>query len=312
MVGIRGARAPQGRQKWARERAAYFDLVAQGYSCKQACRIVGVNPRTGKRWRNGTTATGNGPQRRDWQPRLTERPEPCSRYLSQQERIWIADRYRENAGIRVIADELGRDPSTISREVRRNRHPSNGQYRPYAAHDRAVARRARPKTRKIVGDDQLRWLIQQQLDRRLSPEQIAARLRRDVPHDRDKHVCHETIYQAVYDHVHSGLRRGLVKALRTGRAVRKPRRQAQRRQPRYHHPMTLISQRPAEVEDRTVPGHWQGDLIIGKDGASAIGTLVERATRFVKLIHLPHGRSATVFRDALIDAVADLLAHVCR
>lgn len=198
MFEIRKDRAPQGRKKLARERAAYFDLVAQGYSSKQACRIVGVNHRTGKRGRNGT------------------RPTAGSRYLSQEERIWIADRRREKARIRTIARELGRDPATISREVRRKQHPTSGDYRPYAAHDRAVARRPRPKQMKIAGSRRLRQVIQTWLDCRCSPEQIAARLRRDFPDDPTMRASHETIYRALYVRAKGGLRREVAATLRTG------------------------------------------------------------------------------------------------
>lgn len=132
------------------------------------------------------------------------------------------------------------------------------------------------------------------------------------PDKPEMHVVHETIYQTLYLQGRGELRREITRALRTGRAVRKPRRQAQQRRQRYTHPILMISERPAEVADRAIPVHWEGDCIIGKDGASAIGTLVERATRFVKLVHLPDGRSAALFRDALTDAVADLPAHLLR
>jgi IS30 family transposase len=126
------------------------------------------------------------------------------------------------------------------------------------------------------------------------------------------HVCHETIYQALYVQGRGELRRELTRALRTGRAIRKPRRLAQQRQPRYSTPMVMISERPAEADDRAVPGHWEGDCIIGKSGTSAIGTLVERSTRYVMLVHLPIDRSAERMRDALIAAMATLPAHLRR
>ncbi|MEV4728533.1 IS30 family transposase [Saccharopolyspora sp. NPDC049426] len=304
-----------GRKGLHRERAAYFDLVKQGYSSMEACRIVGINRRTGKRWRNGRQPTGNTKGAPPVRP--AGRPDVCSRYLGQQERLYIADRRREQAGIRTIARELGRSPSTISREIRRNGMPLRGDvrkwaYRPYSAQDRALARRPRPKPRKITTNLQLRQVTQAHLDRKLSPEQIAGQLRRDFPDQPEMHVVHETIYQALYIQGRGELRREIANTLRTGRVMRKPRRQARRRQPRYTHKMVMISERPAEVADRAIPGHWEGDLIIGKDGASAIGTLVERATRFVKLIHLPDGRSAELFRDALTGAVADLPAHLWR
>ena len=301
---------PQGRKALVREREEYFRLMDQGLSSAEACKRVGINYRTGKRWRNGQGAAGS---RRARPPvraqRLSEGP---SRYLRETDRIHIADRFREGASIRTIAAELGRAPSTVSREIRRNRHPGNGQYRPWAAHARAMERRPRPKTGKIGANGALRDFIQDHLDLRWSPEQISRALRARFPDNAEMRVAHETIYQALYVQGRGELRRELTTALRTGRVRRKPRRQAQQRTPRFATPMVMISERPAEVEDRAVPGHWEGDLIIGKDGASAIGTLVERATRYVLLVHLPGGRSAEAVRDALIDTVQTLPAHLRR
>ena len=138
------------------------------------------------------------------------------------------------------------------------------------------------------------------------------RLRRDFPDRPEMHVTHETIYQALYIQGRGELRRELTKALRTGRAIRRPRRQAQQRTPRMATEMVMISERPAEIEDRAVPGHWEGDLIIGKDNQSAIGTLVERHTRYVMLVHLPMGRTADRVRDALVTTVGRLPAHLRR
>ncbi|MFC5830668.1 IS30 family transposase [Nonomuraea insulae] len=211
-----------------------------------------------------------------------------------------------------MARELGRAPSTISREICRNRHPGNGQYRPHAAQARADARRPRPKPGKIGQNSELRAYIQDHLHKRWSPEQIVQSLRRTFPERAEMHVCHETIYQALYVQGRGELRRELTRALRTGRAVRKPRRLAQQRRPRYSTPMVMISERPAEADDRAVPGHWEGDCIIGKNGNSAIGTLVERSTRYVMLIHLPHGRSAGLMREALTQTITTLPRHLLR
>ncbi|WP_220181974.1 IS30 family transposase, partial [Rhodococcus sp. AG1013] len=238
-------------------------------------------------------------------------PPGPSRYLCEADRINIADRLREKATIRDIAAELGRSPSTISREIRRNRHPISGQYRPHAAQARADTRRPRPKTGKIGRTPELRefkpiWTSggvrgrSAKLSRQPSPRQL------------EMHVVHETIYQALYVQGCGELRRELDQVLRTGGARRKPRRQAQQRQPRFATPMVMISDRPAEVDDRAVPGHWESDLIIGKDGASAIGTLAERATRYVMLVHLPRGRSADLMRDALVETVTTLPRNLTR
>ncbi|MFI6763894.1 IS30 family transposase [Micromonospora sp. NPDC050417] len=279
-------------------------------STGQACRIVGVNRKTGHRWRFGSTGQGDVGQRSE---RSAARRLPVSgRFLSQGERIVIADRLREGAAQASIAAELGRDRSTISREIRRNRHPGSGDYRPYAAQERADGRRPRPKTGKLAARPGLRFLVQAMLGFKHSPEQISRRLRRDFPERSEFHVSHETIYQALYVQGRGELRRELTAALRTGRAVRRPRRQPGQRQPRFVAPMLMISDRPAEVEDRAVPGHWEGDLIIGKDSASAIGTLVERATRYVLLVHLGQGRTADHVRDGLLATMATLPTHLKR
>ncbi|WP_327743729.1 IS30 family transposase [Streptomyces europaeiscabiei] len=305
---IRGDRTAQGPVKLSRERAEYSRLVQQGYSNKEACRLVGVDARTGRKWRNGRSAD----RRQKAAPPINEVVPPCgpSRYLREDERIHIADRLREKATVRAIAAELGRSPSTISREIRRNRHPVNGQYRPHAAQARADARRPRPKPGKIGQNPELRDFIQDRLHLRWSPEQICQALRAQFPLRPEMHVVHETVYQALYVQGRGELRRELTRALRTGRARRKTRRQAQQRQPRFSAPMVMISERPAEAEDRAVPGHWEGDLIIGKDGKSAIGTLVERATRYVMLLHLPGDHSAESVRDVLVTTVETLPTHL--
>ncbi|WP_449455872.1 IS30 family transposase [Streptomyces dangxiongensis] len=307
-------------------------------SNEEACRIVGINPRTGREWRNGRSERSRGTSRPGKRTRpavqpLTgetrmfvphplngervRRPAVSGRYLSEDERSRIADLRREKLSIRKIAAELGRSPSTISREIRRNcnpdvspRHPA--YYRPFAAHKRAETRRRRPKPRRIHGTPELRDFIQKHLDKRWSPEQIAHVLRRQFPGRPDMHVSHETIYRALYAQARDGVWREISRRLRTGRCMRKRRRQPDQRQPRFLHPMTMISQRPAEADDRTVPGHWEGDLIIGAKGRSAIGTLVERSTRYTLLVHLPDGYMPGRMRDALLDTVKALPASLKR
>jgi transposase, IS30 family len=270
--------------------------------------MVGVNENTGKRWRNGRAAWGG----RVAVPPISGGPVVSDRFLTEDERIVIADRLRAGVSIRVIAAQLGRAPSTISREVRRNAHPESGDYRPHAAQQRAVARRPRPKTGKIAADPVLAGRVQALLDLRHSPEQIARRLRRDHPDRPELHVTHETIYQALYVQGRGELRREVARALRTGRTVRKPQRTGGQRQPRFIDPMVMISQRPAEAEDRAVPGHWEGDLIVSGDNKSAIGTLVERSTRYLLLVHLGQGRTAEHVRDGLIATIATLPDHLKR
>jgi IS30 family transposase len=306
MFVARVDRSPQGRKKLVAERAAFFALMAEGYGSSEACKIVGVNRATGTRWLYG---------RRDRPPRVAAppaRPAVSDRFLSPQERIVIADLRRAGRPVRSIAAGLGRSPSTISRELRRNAEPGSGEYRPHAAQARAEARRARPKPGKIASCPELAALIQGMLARRCSPEQISRRLRRDHPGRPELHVTHETIYQALYVQGRGELRRELARALRTGRAVRKPRRRGDQRQSRFPHPMVMISQRPAEADDRAVPGHWEGDLILGAGCQSAIGTLVERTTRYVLLVHLGRSHTADRVRDALAAAITTLPAHLRR
>ncbi|MEV0643553.1 IS30 family transposase [Streptomyces sp. NPDC050619] len=307
---IRRDRTAQGPVRLGRERAEYSRLVQQGYSNKEACRLVGIDTRTGRKWRNGRSAD----RRQKAAPPINTvlPPSGPSRYLREADRIHIADRLREKATVQAIAAELGRSPSTVSREIRRNRHPGSGQYRPHAAQARADARRPRPKPGRIGQNPELRDFIQDRLNIRWSPEQICQALRAQFPDRPEMHVVHETVYQALYVQGRGELRRELGRALRTGRARRRPRRQAQQRQPRFSTPMVMISERPAEAADRAVPGHWEGDLIIGKDGKSAIGTLVERATRYVMLLHLPGDHSAESVRDALVTTVQTLPSHLRR
>ncbi|MFF4585573.1 IS30 family transposase [Streptomyces sp. NPDC001388] len=306
----------QGPRVLVREREEYFRLVDQGMTCAEAARAVGINLRTGKRWRNGRNASGRSkaapPINTVVPPSAATTPPAPSRYLGEAERIHIADRLREKATVRAIAAELGRSPSTVSREIRRNRHPTNGQYRPHAAQARADARRPRPKPGKIGRTPQLRDFIQDRLMLRWSPEQISHARRRHFADRPEMHVTHETIYQALYVQGRGELRRELTRALRTGRAVRRPRRQAHKRQSRAVKNMVMISERPAEAADRAVPGHWEGDLIVGSSSRSAIATLVERSTRYLMLVHLPDDHSASAVRNALIDTVRTLPPHLKR
>jgi len=279
------------------ERAAYFALVEAGAGTREAARRVGVNYRTAKRWRAAAAQAATP---------LPAPAEVSSRFLSLAERVRIADRVREpGVSLRMIAAELGRPVSTISRELDRNQQP-DGTYQPHAAHERATARRARPKVSKLTADPVLRAIVQDGLDERWSPQQIVRRLRRDHPDRLEWQVCCETIYQALYVQARGGLRREVAGWLRTGRIERRPHVRPDQRRPRMATPMVMISDRPSEVADRAVPGHWEGDLIMGARNRSAIGTLVERSTRYVMLLHLPAGYTPTLVRDALIAKIQTL------
>jgi len=162
-----------------------------------------------------------------------------------------------------------------------------------------------------VENPELRDFIQDSLEKHWSPEQNSRSLPKLFPDRPEMRVAHETIYQALYVQGRGELRRELTRALRTRRARRRPRRRPDQRQGRFS-PMVMISERPAEIADRAVPGHWEGDLLIGPDNRSAIGTLVERTTRYVMLLHLPGGHNSENVRDALVDAVSELPNHLTR
>jgi IS30 family transposase len=216
----------------------YFALVDEGVGFREAARRVGVDYRLTKRWR------APKPQPRPMPPPAKPR-EISLRFLSEAERILIADRVRAKVSVRSIAGELGRPPSTASREIRRNAQP-DGSYQPHAAHQLATTRRARPKTSKLSADPVLRALVQDALEQRHSPQQIAYRLCRDHPDRPEWHVTHETIYQALYVQAKGGLRREVASWLRTGRAMRRPHPQPDQRRNRMATDMVMIGDRPAK------------------------------------------------------------------
>ncbi len=231
--------------------------------------------------------------------------------LSFAEREEIACRTAAGDGVREIARALGRPPSTISRELARGTVRRKSGYRATVAQAAADARARRPKTALLAGNDRLREHVQQRLRHKDSPEQISRRLRVDFPADTEMRVSHETIYHSLYVQGRGALRRELATCLRTGRALRKPRRKAAERRGRIPD-MVHISQRPSEADDRAVPGHWEGDLITGAENKSAIGTLVERATGYVVLLHLPDAHGAVEVQAAMIVAMAHLPATLRR
>lgn len=228
--------------------------------------------------------------------------EPSGFRLSLDERVEIRVKLEAGWSFRKIAELLGRAPTTISREVKAN--GGRSAYAPMTAHRRAYAEARRPKLTKLARNPNLRGRVIADLERLWSPEQIAERLRDAFPDDPEMWVSHETIYQSLYVQGRGELRRELATCLRTGRAARRPRGRVERRG--QIPGMVMISDRPAEAEDRAVPGHWEGDLILGKNGRSAIGTLVERSTRFVMLLHLGESRSAEQVRDAMSAAITTL------
>jgi IS30 family transposase len=233
-----------------------------------------------------------------------ERP-ISSRFLTLEERERLHDLRRRGHSVRAVARELGRAPSTISREIHRNATSPLG-YMPYGAHRAAAARRTRPKHCKLQAPGPLRDYVAGELARRRSPEQISHRLRKIYSNDPQMRAATETIYQAIYTPRPGALRREMMSLTRYGRTRRKPRRHVARRTTRFVDPMVPIALRPSEADDRTIPGHWEGDLIVGNMNKSAIGTLVERASRYVMLVHLDNGRTAEAVRDGLIHSMREL------
>jgi IS30 family transposase len=288
----------------------FWREIAKGLLSEEAAGVVGVSPAAGTRWfrqRGGMPSVDLAPL--------------AGRYLSFHEREEIALLRAPGVGVREIRRRLGCAPSTISRELRRNAASRGGKldYRASVAQWKADLLALRPKEAKLVAHPRLREYVQERLsghvrrpngnpvqgpetghwkgrnkphrqDRKWmsawSPEQISHRLKVDFPDDESMRISHEAIYQALYVESRGALKRELVVCLRTGRALRVPRARTRRKAWAHVSPEVMISERPAEAEDRVVPGHWEGDLIIGLH-RSAIGTLVERTTRFTMLVHLP-------------------------
>ena len=310
LTGRELMRSP-GHPSFRREIERLFWLeIAKGVTSEEAASRVGASQAVGTRWfrhRGGMASIDLAPL--------------SGRYLSFSEREEIALLKAQGEGVRSIARRIGRHPSTVSRELRRNAATRGGKldYRASVAQWKAELQAQRPKTAKMVTNPALRDYVQDRLagqvrrpdgtivagppvkpwagrgkphrkDRRWSlawsPEQISRRLALDFPHDESMRISHEAIYQALYVEGRGALKRELVACLRTGRALRVPR--ARARQASWAHvtPEVMIAERPPEAEDRCVPGHWEGDLLIGLE-RSAIGTLVERTTRFTMLVHLP-------------------------
>jgi len=230
--------------------------------------------------------------------------------LSLREREEISLGLNAGESLRSIGRRLARAASTISREVAWS--GSGASYRAWRADAGAIERGRRPKVCKLARDARLRCEVGRGLRALWSPQQIAARLIRDYPDDLSMRVSHETIYRTLFVQARGTLRKELTACLRSGRAQRRPRLRLERSGAGRLRDVVLISDRPAEVEDRAVPGHWEGDLLIGKQARSAIGVLVERSSRYVMLIRLPRGRTAEEVRVALTRQVSKLPAELRR
>ena len=277
--------------------AKYWECLRSGMPIVESARVAGVSKTQGYVIRHQSfgmpprvvapTAAGRG------------------RYLTSDEREDIAGYLSAGKGPREIGRILNRNASTISRESRREGAVGpSGWYRAGPAQRDAVELAKRPKLSKIVRSPQLAAEVQRRLKKKHSPEQISARLRVDFPDDDRMRISHEAIYQSIYVQSRGGLRRELGKCLRTGRTIRHQHRHSDQRRARNE--MVSITERPAEVQDRAVPGHWEGDLIVGAYSRSAIGTLVERTTRWTMLLHLPVDHSALEVQQAIRKQVANL------
>jgi len=271
----------------------FWAELARGEFISDAAVAAGTYRKQGTRWviANGGVRPRRG---RDLKGRC----------LSFAEREQTAMARAAGESVRAIATRLGRSPSTISRELRRNVHVGGG-YRASSAHAMAYHRASRPKPSKLAVNLALRAKVEQDLEKKYSPEQITGRLRVEFPDDPEMRVSPETIYQSIYVQSRGALRRDLAVCLRTGRALRRPSRKVGQRKNRIPN-MINLSERPAEVEDRAVPGNWEGDLIIGKQNQTAIGTLVERQTGYAMLLHLPDGYKPEQVRDALAAKIKTL------
>lgn len=339
-------RSPGRPPGWRREhRQRFWEAIARGLSSEESAAAAGLSSAVGSRW----FREGGG-------MRTVSRAPLSKRYLSFTEREEVAILKAQGHGVREIARRVSRAPSTISRELRRNAATRSGglEYRAVNAQWHADRRAKRPKVAKLAANPALHAYVQDRLaglvtapgrkavagphvrwigrrhgprkDRRWatswSPEQISNRLRADFADDETMRISHEAIYQALFVQGRGALRRELTACLRTGRALRVPRARTTGRGKKFVTPNVMISERPAEVADRAVPGHWEGDLIIGLN-RSAIGTLVERTTRFTMLLHLPPmeghggglrikngpplaGHGASAVRDAIAASIASL------
>jgi len=277
-------------------------LIARGMSNSEACRVVGINRRTGTRWRYGRSVRNTAGEGVQYPPVCTASPvKPRHpRYLSLGERTTIADLRREQKTVREIAAVLARSPATISRELHRNAD-ATGRYLPGAADRLAAARVARTRHRRVSLDGELRAVVVGLLGKRWSPEQVAHELRERFPDQPGRQLCTESIYQAIY-----AADVDVTRPARRRRRRRRPRVQGLERRGRLT-AMTMISERPQEVEDRVELGHWEGDCIMGAGNRSAIGTLVERCTRFLMLIHVPTDQpNADAVRDGVCAALQAL------
>jgi IS30 family transposase len=293
-----GKRADYGHRLTEADRLEIQRRVTSGETFASAAAAVGCSTKSIQRFMAWTGAM---------RPKVRRR---SPRHLSLADREEILRGLLAGESFREIARRLGRAPSTISREVGRN--GGRRAYRVVRAEDAAVRLARRPKPYKLVQSPELRREVERRLSLRWSPQQISARLVRDYPEDREMRVSHETIYKSLFVQARGALRKELAACLRSGRTQRCSHKRTEHSGTGRLREMVMISERPPEAEDRAIPGHWEGDLLMGKGGRSAIGTLVERSSRYVMLVHLPSGRTAEEVRLALTSQVRKLPAELRR
>jgi transposase, IS30 family len=273
LASSRRVKKGPGRRPLSAKRQRFMELRARGWSIVAAAREAGVSRSTGKNWNRGYKVYRHG-QVVGFVPaldRLAVR-QISGRFLSQDERIQIADLRQAGMSIRQVADRLGRAPSTVSRELRRN--AAGSQYRPFDAHRQATARRARHYPRRVEANTELGQLVSELLAQRWSPQQISRSLRLRFPGEPGMWLCHESICQAVYQ-PRSPLRRPSPLAphrrspLRTGRDHRRAHQGGQQRRPRFEQPMLTIRQRPFDPSDRSEAGHWESQCCCQAAAVSA-------------------------------------------
>jgi transposase, IS30 family len=270
-------------------------LVASGMTPNAAARAAGVSAS----WAYGLVGRMGT---------VRETPDPArgGRYLDRDERYEIARLCESGLSVRRVAAVLGRSPSTVSRELARNADPRTGHYMPERAQRLARERQRRPKPSKLAGNPRLRAAVQGMLRRRYSPEQVSGRLKVRYPDDPSMRVSHEAIYQSVYVYPRGELKRELKACLRSGRAVRRSRGRGPEARGKIIGAVP-IGQRPPEAQGRLVPGHHEGDLVMGSQASnSAVGTVVERMTGYLTLLRLPHGHTADAVADAVIERMTAL------
>lgn len=282
--------------------AKYWQLMREGVSNAEACRLLGMSRRTGTLIRT----------RADFRiPSRPSAPSTPHRYLDLRERVQIADLHRLGLSLRKIATHLGRHPSTVSRELRRHR-TTEGLYLPRTADHDAQRQRSRPKQPRLATNPTLRRLVQRKLNRCWSPEEISGWLQQTYPGEPTMQLCHETIYRALLLREDAGLHKRYAVKLRTGRRIRKTRWRTRTGQGSRIRNMTMIDQRPADATDKQTAGHWEGDLIVGAGSVSAMVTLRERTTHYGLVVNLPDDHTATTVNKAITAAFAPLPRHLKR